>query len=100
MAACKLRAIAVSTLLMAVSALCCIAADPMAPINPAAYKAPVRVACIGDSITEGAGADKGKSWPEQLQGLLGASWKVGNFGLGGRTLLKQGDGPYWKERIY
>ncbi len=77
--------------LMAVTALCCMAADPMAPIDPAAYKAPVRVACIGDSITEGAGAYKGKSWPEQLQGLLGKSWQVMNFGLGGRTLLKQGD---------
>jgi len=28
------------------------AADPMAPIHPAASKGPVRVACIGDSITE------------------------------------------------
>ena len=28
------------------------AADPMAPINPAGYKGPVRVACIADSITE------------------------------------------------
>ena len=76
------------------------AADPMAPIDPSAFKAPVRVACIGDSITEGAGAEKGKSWPEQLQRLLGTSWNVGNFGLGGRTLLKQGDCPYWKEKIY
>jgi len=76
------------------------AANPMAPINPAAYKEPVRVACIGDSITEGAGADQGKSWPAQLQGLLGKSWQVMNFGLGGRTLLKKGDAPYWKEKIY
>ena len=89
-----------AALLMAVTALRCMAADPMAQIDPAAFKAPVRVACIGDSITQGAGADNGKSWPEQLQGLLGKSWQVMNFGLGGRTLLKQGDYPYWKEPIY
>jgi alpha-L-fucosidase len=92
--------ITTASLLTAVTALRCMAADPMAPIDPAAFKAPVGVACIGDSITEGAGADKGKSWPEQLQGLLGKSWQVMNFGLGGRTLLKQGDCPYWKEKIY
>jgi acyl-CoA thioesterase I len=76
------------------------AAEPMSPIDPAAYKAPVRVACIGDSITQGAGAAKGKSYPAQLQELLGASWEVGNFGVSGRTLLKKGDFPYWKENAY
>ena len=95
-----IRSFAAIALLMAVTALRCVAADPLPPIDPSVFKAPVRVACIGDSITEGAGADKGKSRPEQLQGLLGASWQVGNFGLGGRTLLKQGDYPYWKEPIY
>jgi len=92
--------ITTAALLTAVTALRCLAADPMAPIDPAACKAPVRVACIGDSITQGAGADDGKSWPAQLQGLLGKSWQVMNFGLGGRTLLKKGDAPYWKESIY
>lgn len=76
------------------------AAEPMAPIDPAAYKAPVRVTCIGDSITQGAGAAKGKSYPAQLQELLGSSWEVGNFGVSGRTLLKKGDFPYWKEQAY
>jgi lysophospholipase L1-like esterase len=47
------------------------AAQPVPPVNPAAYKAPVRVACIGDSITEGIGADQGKSYPAQLHlGLI------------------------------
>ena len=76
------------------------AADPMSPIDPAAYKAPVKVACIGDSITQGSGAAKGRSYPAQLQELLGASWQVGNFGVSGRTLLKKGDFPYWKEKAY
>lgn len=75
-------------------------AEPMSPIDPSTYKAPVRVACIGDSITQGSGAAKGQSYPAQLQKLLGASWEVGNFGVSGRTLLKKGDFPYWKEKAY
>lgn len=75
-------------------------AGPMDPIKPADYKAPVKVACIGDSITEGVGAEKGKSYPSQLQEMLGNQWKVSNFGVSGRTLLKKGDYPYWKEGKY
>lgn len=77
-----------------------IAADALKPVDPSAYKAPVRVACIGDSITQGAGTENGKSYPAQLQGLLGTAWQIGNFGVSGRTLLKQGDFPYWKENAY
>ncbi|WP_205760926.1 GDSL-type esterase/lipase family protein [Luteolibacter luteus] len=76
------------------------AADPMAPIKPDTYKAPVKVACIGDSITEGVGAEQGRSYPTQLQELLGDKWKVSNFGVSGRTLLKKGDHPYWIEAKY
>lgn len=70
-----------------------------APINPADYKAPVRVACVGDSITQGAGT-KGNPYPKQLQTLLGEAWKVENFGISGSTLLRKGDRPYWKEKAY
>ena len=82
------------------AAIANLVAAPMDPIKPADYKAPVKVACIGDSITEGAGADKGKSYPSQLQALLGDQWKVGNYGVSGRTLLKKGDFPYWNEAKY
>ena len=61
---------------------------------------PIKVACVGDSITQGSGAQKGKSYPAQLQALLGEGYQVGNFGVSGRTLLKQGDFPYWKENKY
>ena len=77
-----------------------LAAGPMDPVKPADYKAPVNVACIGDSITQGAGAAKGQSYPAQLQAMLGDKWKVGNFGVSGRTLLKKGDFPYWNEKAY
>lgn len=69
------------------------------PINPADYPNPVRVACVGDSITEGIGLGK-RTYPAQLQEMLGDEWKVGNFGVSGRTLLKKGDFPYWEENAY
>ena len=61
---------------------------------------PIKVACVGDSITQGSGAKPGQSYPSQLQALLGEGYQVGNFGVSGRTLLKQGDFPYWKENKY
>ncbi len=61
---------------------------------------PNQVACVGDSITQGVGAKAGQSYPSQLQSLLGDGYQVGNFGVSGRTLLKKGDFPYWKEHRY
>jgi len=61
---------------------------------------PIKVACVGDSITQGVGAKSGQSYPAQLQALLGEGYKVGNYGVSGRTLLKKGDFPYWKEHKY
>lgn len=61
---------------------------------------PVKIACVGDSITQGVGAQSGKSYPAQLQALLGDGYKVGNFGVSARTLLSQGDFPYRKEKKY
>jgi lysophospholipase L1-like esterase len=47
--------------------------------------APIRVACIGDSNTEGRGGIN--SYPAQLQRSLGSGYEVRNFGLSGATLL-------------
>jgi len=74
-------------------------ADPMAPIDPAKYSEPVKVACVGDSITQGSGSN-GNPYPKQLQALLGEKWNVGNFGVSGRTLMDKGDYPYMKEKAY
>ena len=54
---------------------------------------PVRVACVGDSITEGIGTQnpKADSYPAKLQEILGAGWNVQNFGVGGRTMLRKAD---------
>jgi lysophospholipase L1-like esterase len=73
------------------------AADPLAP---KADGTPLRLACVGDSITQGVGAGNGMAYPTQLQALLGEGWEIGNFGVSGRTLLRKGDNPYWKEAAY
>jgi lysophospholipase L1-like esterase len=63
---------------------------------------PVRVACVGDSITYGFGIEKRmqQSYPAQLQTLLGERWVVGNFGKNGATVLKKGHAPYWQAKQY
>ena len=57
----------------------------------------IRVACIGNSITEGPGRNHPQSYPLQLQSILGEEFTVKNFGVSGSTLLKNGDKPYWEE---
>jgi len=60
--------------------------------------APTRVACVGDSITFGAGVeDRAKNnYPARLQAMLGDAYEVRNFGVSGATMLKKGNKPYWK----
>jgi acyl-CoA thioesterase I len=66
------------------------------------YKEVIRVACVGNSITYGAGIENrdSLSYPVQLGRLLGNKWDVRNFGVSGRTLLSKGDRPYNKEKAY
>jgi len=61
------------------------------------YTAPIRVACVGDSITEGFGAGRGNAWPIQLGKVLGPKWDVKNFGVSGTTLMNSGDSPFQKQ---
>lgn len=57
---------------------------------------PVRVACVGNSITYGTGITDREhfSYPVQLQQMLGNGYVVGNFGKPGATLLYKGHRPY------
>ena len=57
---------------------------------------PIRVACVGDSITYGFGiSDRERdSYPAQLQRDLGEAWQVRNFGSNGATALERGTKPY------
>ena len=62
----------------------------------------IRVACVGDSITYGAGIKdrKNMNYPKQLGKLLGKEYEVRNFGNSGSTMLKKGDKPYWKQKEF
>ena len=63
---------------------------------------PVKIACIGNSITEGYGLEHPatESWPSVLQQLLRNGYSVRNFGASGRTLMMKGDVPYMKEQCF
>ncbi|TKG89411.1 hypothetical protein EYV94_25655 [Puteibacter caeruleilacunae] len=63
---------------------------------------PIKIACIGNSITYGAGvADRANNaYPKQLANMLGTGYEVKNFGVSGRTMLKKGNYPYWAEKAY
>lgn len=57
----------------------------------------VHLACVGDSITWGAGTnDPAKySYPAVLRGWLGAAYETSNFGCSGATMLRKSDYSYW-----
>lgn len=66
----------------------------------------VRVACIGNSITDGHGIDMATQfgYPALLQKKLGDGYWVKNFGVSARTVLDKGDFPYknemaWKDAL-
>lgn len=62
----------------------------------------VKVACIGNSITYGAGIKNPfqNSYPGLLSQLLGEDYDVRNFGVSARTLLNKGDNPYMREQVF
>jgi acyl-CoA thioesterase-1 len=78
--------------------LCALALSTALPVAAQVIK----VACIGDSITEGAGVDNPtvNAYPIVLGRLLGTNYQTRNFGVSGRTLLRRGDYPYWNETAF
>lgn len=64
--------------------------------------AQIKVACIGNSVTYGAGLAQRETecYPAVLQSLLGSPYDVRNFGRNGATLLKNGHNPYVKTQEY
>lgn len=63
---------------------------------------PLRIACVGNSITFGAGLKnrEAECYPKQLNEMLGEDYDVRNFGVSARTLLNKGDYPYMNEKAY
>lgn len=62
----------------------------------------IKVACVGNSVTYGAGIDNREvnSYPAQLQRMLGKDYEVMNFGKSGATLLNKGHRPYREQEEY
>ncbi len=53
-----------------------------------------RVACVGDSLTEGS------NYPEYLWMLLGEQYRVGNFGVNGSTVSLHSGKPYMNQSVF
>lgn len=70
--------------------------------TPAVPTTPIKVACVGNSITYGFGIEgrDSLSYPARLQQMIGDKFIVHNYGVSGRTLLKKGDHPYWNEKAF
>jgi lysophospholipase L1-like esterase len=62
----------------------------------------LRVACIGNSITDGHGIEMAPKhgYPALLQQALGEGYWVKNFGVSARTMLNKGDHPYMQEQAW
>ena len=63
---------------------------------------PVRVACVGDSITYGHGIKDRlhDAYPGVLSSMLGEKYDVRNFGVSGTTTMTGTDMPYVNEQAY
>lgn len=60
---------------------------------------PVRVACVGDSITFG-GPGLRETYPARLGRWLGTNYDTRNFGVSSTTVLRRGDYPYIARPAY
>lgn len=70
--------------------------------HPGPKKDAIRVACIGNSITDGFGIEMAeqRGYPAQLQNILGSNYHVKNYGVSSRTMLNKGDWPYQNEQAW
>jgi lysophospholipase L1-like esterase len=83
----KTKLLAITSLIIIV--VLSIAAYSQAGQNTSAQ--PLRVACVGDSITRGSG------YPAKLQSLLGSNYNVANFGVDGATVTLSSERPYMNQ---
>ncbi len=65
-------------------------------------KRDLRIACVGDSITEGMGIEwqSENSYPAQLDKKLGDGFEVMNLGRSSTTMMIDGDFPYWSAKEF
>ena len=62
----------------------------------------VKVACVGDSITEGMTIEwqSDNAYPSQLDAILGDGYEVLNLGRSSTTMMRNGDFPYWSAKEF
>lgn len=75
----------------------------ISPLHAKESAGPIRVACVGDSITRGGGTEYPAldAYPAQLERMLGGeAYVVGRFGSSGSTLMNSGDMPYQKTQAF
>lgn len=79
-----------------------ISSGPVTHGASATQERPVKVACIGNSITYGflVKDRANNAYPFVLGRLLGPSYEIGNFGHSGSTLLRHGHRPYIEQEEY
>lgn len=61
-------------------------------------KTEIKVACVGDSITNGQGSSARSFYPVQLEKILGDGFQVLNAGESGGTMQTDGNKPYWNQK--
>jgi acyl-CoA thioesterase-1 len=62
---------------------------------------PIRIVCVGNSITEGFGnTSEEAAWPAQANKLLGNRYAFSNCAVSGTTMFKNSNAPYWKTERY
>jgi lysophospholipase L1-like esterase len=83
----KLAAVVIATIILATLIL---TFQPLS-LQGTGEAAPIRVACVGDSITAITG------YPSDLQSQLGPKYAVGNFGVNGSTVLLDSWKPYMNQ---
>src|SRR5688500_4549897 len=91
------RSLPLLTIICALPLLGCTSQQTMKTNNK-----PIRIACVGDSITYGAGIEGRESncYPAVLSRLMGSGFEIRNFGVNGATYLKKGDYAYWNQEAF
>ncbi len=88
--------------------LCLVLCLSLLPGAARAAETPIKVACVGDSITYGhnPASNTGEphfttdNWTTLLGNQLGSGYEVKNYGRSGTTVMKNGDMPYWNQYVY
>src|SRR5690606_35231963 len=88
--------VAILAVLLAMRALVAYPGNP----GPITNVAPIRIACLGDSVTAGLNLNPGEDYPSQLAAMLGDGYEVRNFGVNGATALRQSPLPFWEQPLF